>query len=266
MLYNTEAIVVKVFSYGENHAIVNLLTPTGLVAALARGAKKPQSRLAAAIQLCSQGVFSLYQKTGMATVQQAELTESRRALRENLVLAAYAAYFCELVQAVAQERPNGSEGMYRSFEAVLTRLAVRPEESELTSLLWESKILDWLGASPQWDVCVHCRSVGEAVVAYSPKDGGLICRNCVPTYTNHILVVPPALPRILESFRMTPVAKVGAIRLSTAVKEAAKKVLRWQMSDYGGLKLKSQAFLESLEADNLLGDILNRSSAEDNLP
>lgn len=256
MLYNTDAIVIRTLNYGETHAIVNLLTPSGLVAAMARGAKKPQSRLAASVQLCAQGVYSIYQKSGMGNIQQVELTDSRRALREDLLLAAYAAYFCEITAAIAPERPHGSEAFYRSFTGVLDRLNLRPEEADTTSMLWEAKVLEWLGASPKWNQCVRCHST-ELLVAYSPVDGGMVCHNCLPRHANQFLVTPQNLPRVLENLRTIPVDRVGSIRLTDEVKELGRKILRMQMSEYGGLHLKSQGFLESLESGNLLDGLMD---------
>ncbi|WP_198850101.1 DNA repair protein RecO [Alicyclobacillus sp. SO9] len=257
MLYNTDAIVVRNLTYGETHAIVNLLTPTGLVAAMARGAKKPQSRLAASIQLCAQGKYSIYQNTGMGTLQQAEVTNSRRGLREHLFLAAYASYFCELVLAVAADRPDGSEGLYRTFETVLDRLTNLPDEALTTRILWEVKVLMQVGASPQWTKCIHCGHEDNTLVAYSPSEGGLLCESCFATKSEHSIVTPAKLPNVLENLRKVPAQRIGSIRLSEEVTKAAALVLRMQLQEYGGIHLKSQKFLDDLESDNLLEEFLS---------
>lgn len=257
MLYNTDAIVVRNLSYGETHAIVNLLTPTGLVAAMARGAKKPQSRLAASIQLCAQGKYSIYQNTGMGTLQQAAVTNSRRRLREHLLLAAYASYFSELVLAVAADRPNGSEGLYRTFETVLDRLTERPEETVSTRILWEAKVLIQAGASPRWTECVHCGIEDKTLVGYSPAKGGLVCESCFAAHSEHGIIIPPKLPNVLENLRKVPAQRVGSIRLSKEVTQAAQKVLQLQLQEYGGIHPKSQKFLDDLESDNLLEQFLS---------
>ncbi len=257
MLYNTEAIVIRSIRYGETNAIVTLLTPAGTVAAMARGAKKPQSRLAASVQLCAQGIYQLYQGSGMGTIQQAELLQSRRSLHEDIVLAAYAAYFCELVQAVAEERPNGSEAVFHLLEAGLDRLSVKPEEAGLTAMLWETKVLHLLGASPDWSRCVDCsmplsdQGKSDAEVYYSPYAGGLLCEQCGRRrrQTESTQLVPAATAAILTAFVRTPWSKVGNVRLSQPVQMAVRRILRTQLLEFAGLSPKSMKFLDDLNHD-----------------
>lgn len=257
MLYNTEAIVIRAIRYGETGAIVTLLTPAGTVSAMARGAKKPQSRLAASVQLCAQGVYQLYQGSGMGTIQQAELTQSRRSLHEDIVLAAYAAYFCELVQAVAEERPSGSEAVFHMLEAGLDRLAALSDDAPITAMLWETKILFLLGASPDWSTCLDCGSSlihaaePKPEVYYSPYAGGLLCENCgrKRRATEVIRRMPAAVPSILHAFVRTPWHKIGNVRLSEAVQSAIHHLLRTQLIEFAGLSPKSMKFLDDLNLD-----------------
>lgn len=256
MLYNTEAIVIRSIRYGETNAIVTLITPAGTVSAMARGAKKPQSRLAACVQLCAQGIYHLYQGSGMGNIQQAELMQSRRALHEDIELAAYAAYFCELIGTVAEERPNGSEAVFHLLENGLDRLVAQPEEVTLTALMWDAKILHLLGASPDWSHCVNCHeslvdASGTDTVFYSPYAGGLLCDRCGAQrrQSESMRAVPRATPAILAAFVKTPWTRVGRVRLSEPVQVAIHAVLRNQMVEFGGLAPKSMKFLDDLKSD-----------------
>jgi DNA repair protein RecO (recombination protein O) len=250
LLYNTDAIVIRSISYGETHAIVTLLTPSGTVAAMARGAKKPQSRLAAGIQLCVQGIFTVSQGKGMGTVQQLEIVQSRRVLREQLDLAAYAAYFSELVNSVAEPRPGGSEAVYRLFLGALDRLQAQTESPRVIARVWEAKVLVLLGASPDWTRCVRCGSEDLQAAIYIPQDGGIVCARCFAASSSvsdpRRVIVPSSLPKILHYFSTVPWDRIGQIRVSAETLKVLEQVLKIQLSDYGGLYLKSRAFLESL--------------------
>ncbi|QSO52653.1 DNA repair protein RecO [Alicyclobacillus curvatus] len=185
VLYNTEAYVIRTLPYGETHAIVTLLTPSGTIAAMARGAKKPQSRLAGGVQLCVKAMYTLYQGRGMGNIQQLEVVDSYRKVREQLQLAAYGAYFCELVAACSEERPNGSEAVYRWFGAALDRLRDMRDKPQIIARIWEAKVLRLLGASPRWDRCVRCGEplggdpAGGETAYYLPGDGGFVCSSCL---------------------------------------------------------------------------------------
>ncbi|MBX5436522.1 MAG: DNA repair protein RecO [Alicyclobacillaceae bacterium] len=211
MLYNTEGIVVRTTAYGETHSIVTLLTPAGTVGAMAYGARKLQSRLAAGTQMYTRAVYTIYQRRGMGIVRQLEVVQSHRALREHLDLAAYAAYFCELALAAADERPHGQAGLYSDFAGALAVLDQRRQAPAMVARMWEAKVLRWLGAAPDWGRCVRCgrpltrvpplasdaagsgaagghrpasgapagdiRSAATCPV-YDPREGGLVCADC----------------------------------------------------------------------------------------
>ncbi|SFU93500.1 DNA repair protein RecO [Alicyclobacillus macrosporangiidus] len=209
MLYNVEGIVIRTVAYGETHAVVTLLTPAGTLGAMARGAKKPQSRLAAGIQFCVQGIYTVYQGRGMGNLQQVEITRSRRGLREHLDKAAYAAYFCELAASASETYPHGSASLFNQFTALLDRLEEGRDDPEVLARMWETKILYLLGAAPDWLRCAACGSPlgagthgsgatnaatsgtgtdggrdgsgaapSPAAPGYSPVHGGLICPRC----------------------------------------------------------------------------------------
>ncbi|MCL6631093.1 MAG: DNA repair protein RecO [Alicyclobacillus herbarius] len=260
MIFNTEATVVRSLAYGENHVIVTLLTPSGKMGVMAKGAKKPQSRFATAVQLGVQGVYSIRRGHGMGTLLQAEVTDSRRKLREQLELAAYAAYFAELAERVAEQTPVGSEAFYRLVEGALDRLVAHPDEASLTSLVWEAKLLRWLGASPSWLTCVRCghdvvhpgRTSGHddvppGRIAYDGAEGGLLCPICsAQEDPQRLFWLSPALARVLEQFSTVPWPRIGRIQLSADSQQRLRAVLRHQLTEYAGLSMKSARFLDSL--------------------
>lgn len=257
MNYNTEAVVVRAIAYGETNVIVTLLTPNGVVAAMARGAKKPQSRLTAGVQLCVRGMYALYQNKGMGTMNQVEVLDARRTLREQWELAAYAAYFCELVRGLAEDRPNGSQAVYTEFNGALDRLSASAKAGDrpaVVARIWEAKVLRMLGASPKWTQCVRCRLPLEQGAWYSAAEGGCICQACrladeVSGLHRAVVPLAAALPKVLEAFCTVPWHRLGQVRLSAKGQSTLNQVLRTQMSDYAGLSLKSRHVLDSLVAD-----------------
>jgi len=251
LLYNTEAIVVRSIAYGESDAIVTLLTPSGLVAALARGAKKPRSRLTAGVRLCVEGVYSIYSRSGMGTIQQFELMQSRRTLHEQLDKAAYAAYFCELILAAAGENEVGSSAVYLLFQGILNRLRdAATDDCRTVARIWETKVLSLLGVAPEWRRCVDCGEWMEQSAAY--YNGGLICSDCFQLAGNRypvsrVVRVPSSTALVLSQFARVPLDKIGNVSLSEVTQIALKNVLLTQMTEYAGLRLKSRSFLDMLD-------------------
>ncbi len=253
MLYNTEGIVIKTIAYGETHAILTLLTPLGTVAVMARGAKKPQSRLRAGSILCAKGIYSIYKRSGMGNLQQVDIVQTYRLFHEHLELAAYAAYFCELAGTVAKEPSIGNESLYRLFDTLLFRLHQTPEDAEVLARIWEAKVLYILGAAPDWDHCVACGSLLSGPYSYSAKDGGFLCESCssgMSISSKYLVRVSKGTAHVLKQFVHVPFDRLGRVSLSASARMSIKIVLSNQLYEFAGLSLKSRTVLESLDIES----------------
>lgn len=257
MLYTTEAVVVKTVRYGETHAIVTLLTPSGLVSAMARGAMKPQSRLMTGTKLGAQGLYFLYQGKGLGNLQQVELADSRRRLHAHLEAAAYAAYFCELVLHTAPQRPDGDVAMYREFTSLLDALCDSDKVIPILARVWETKICRWVGASPDWRICMRCTEPLVPVVRYHSGEGGLLCGRCYrDSDARQSFLVPDSTGKLLYLFERTTIERLGQITISLATQHALKQTLYYQLTDFAGMYLKSRSVLEQIS------DTLNMEEGE----
>ncbi|HEY4391564.1 MAG TPA: DNA repair protein RecO, partial [Paenibacillus sp.] len=109
MLYRVEGIVIRSVDYGEGNKIVTLCTENnGKIGVMARGAKKMKSRLGAMVQPFTYGEYVFFrQNGGLGTLNQGEIIESHFSLREDLFLAAYASYACELLDRTLQDEEIG---------------------------------------------------------------------------------------------------------------------------------------------------------------
>ncbi|WP_188882543.1 DNA repair protein RecO [Alicyclobacillus cellulosilyticus] len=245
-MFNTEAVVIRTVAYGETHAVLTLLTPSGKLAAMARGAKKPQSRLAAGSQLCAQGMYALYQGRGMADVRQVEVITTRRALRERLDLAAYAAYVCELACIGIEDAPSAPASAFQDFVGLLDRLANASDPPAVLARVWEAKVLRMLGAAPVWTRCVECGAPWTDTGWYHVQAGGLLCAACQTRYRGPGWPVSAAAARVLEQFSRVPVQRMGRIAIGDETCRVLDRLLRLQMSEYAGLSLRSRSVLDSL--------------------
>ena len=70
----TRAIVLRRTNYGESDRILNLITPEGKVAVLARGVRKSKSRLAGGIELFSVADVVIHQgRSTLSTLTSAKM-------------------------------------------------------------------------------------------------------------------------------------------------------------------------------------------------
>jgi len=108
MLQKCEGIVIRRTAYGENNKIITIYTrELGKIGVMARGASKPNSRLSAVTQLFCSGYFLVTTSTGLGSLQQGEMVDSLRFIREDLFATAYASYIVELLdKSVEDKKPN----------------------------------------------------------------------------------------------------------------------------------------------------------------
>ncbi|MDY0408469.1 DNA repair protein RecO [Paracerasibacillus soli] len=105
MLEKVKGFIIKTQDYGETHKIVTLFGQhTGKITAIARGAKKPKSRMAAVTQPFIYGEFLVYVTSNLGTMQQGDIVESFRNIREDLVKTAYTAYVMELTDKLLDQK------------------------------------------------------------------------------------------------------------------------------------------------------------------
>lgn len=250
---NVTAIVLRSRPYGESHTTLQLLTEAGSLSAMARGAKKPQSRLRAATAMCAKAVFTIRRGSGMATVLQAEVLDSHRGIHESLNKAAYAAYFCDLAGAAAPPYPDGGRDAFVLLDALLTRLDAdtQTEIDRLGALarFLEIKILRLVGANPSYEFCGECGNalMEQPSVGYVVSRGAFFCRQCLlkrPILRS--MEVPGKVMQVIDAMDKVPYTQLGQLRLSPVTVRLLRQVLRLQLSEYAGISPKSGKVLEEI--------------------
>ncbi|WP_178023156.1 DNA repair protein RecO [uncultured Paenibacillus sp.] len=245
MLYRVEGIVIRSMDYGEGNKIITLCTETsGKIGVLVRGAKKVKSRHAALTQLFTHGEYVFFrQNGGLGTLNQGEMIESHFSLREDLFLAAYASYACELLDKTLQDEEVGSF-WYTQLKACLEGLS-SGKDPQIVIHLFEMKILQAAGYGPSFESCVYCGRVDDSPYV-SPRLGGRLCRACRHQDPAAMQVTPGVL-KLLTLFEKMDLRRLGNVEVKEETKRELKTVMRAFMDMQLGLKLKSRHFLDQLD-------------------
>ncbi|WP_138493260.1 DNA repair protein RecO [Paenibacillus pinistramenti] len=244
MLYRVEGIVIRAMDYGEGNKIITLLTEQdGKAGIMVRGAKKPKSRHGAMTLPFTYGQYIFFRNKGLGTLNGGEIIESHHALREDLTLAAYASYACELLDRVLQEEETGSF-WFGQLKACLDALQ-EGKDPAIVIHLFEMKILQAAGYGPEMDVCV-VSGTDQELEFFSPRLGGVLSRR-----SRHL--DPAALPvsasvlKLLRLFARLDMRRLGNITVKDSTKAELKTVMRSLMDMQLGLQLKSRNFLDQLD-------------------
>ncbi|RUL57039.1 MULTISPECIES: DNA repair protein RecO [Lysinibacillus] len=249
MLNKWEGIVLKSRAYGESNKIVTLLTrEAGKVAVMARGAKKPTSRLAGVTQTFMHGMFIVQRSSGMGTLQQGEHISSMRHIQTDILTTAYASYMVELVDRLVEE--GGPQPF--AFEVLLQAMNALEEEydPEAIVLFVDWKMLPFAGVQPILHKCAACGQV-EGEFAFSFTQGGFICHRCFHV-DPYIIRLSPKQLKLIRMFYSVPIDQVGKLELKRETKQFIKKIVTTIYEEQTGIRLKSRTFIEQLERTPLL--------------
>jgi DNA repair protein RecO (recombination protein O) len=174
-LYRDEGISLRTYRLGEADRIVTFITPEhGKVRAVAKGVRKTKSRLGARVEPLSHVRLMCWQGRELDVVTQAEVVDSFRKVREELVRLEPALTMLEIVDFVAQERQAAPE-LYRLLLGALRALEDSGSPVVLGAFCWKLLVLE--GVGPVIDRCVRCDTDGE-VVAFDAESGGFLCVSC----------------------------------------------------------------------------------------
>ncbi|TDL82260.1 DNA repair protein RecO [Peribacillus frigoritolerans] len=245
MLQKCEGIVIRTNDYGETNKIVTIYTrELGKVGVMARGAKKPNSRLSSSTQLFTYGYFLFQKSSGLGGLQQGETISSMRGIREDIFLTAYASYAAELLdKSTEQNEPNPF--LFELFSQTLQRLN-EGVDPDVLLYIFEMKIVNVLGMYPQLDSCVNCSSK-DGTFHFSIRENGFICHRCFET-DPYRLQISQATAKLLRLFYYFDLERLGKVTVKPETKAELKMVIDSYYSEYSGIFLKSKKFLDQIES------------------
>jgi DNA repair protein RecO (recombination protein O) len=244
MLQKCEGIVIRSTDYGETNKIVTLYTREwGKIGVMARGAKKPNSRLSSITQLFTHGYFLVQRGSGLGTVQQGETITSLRSIGEDIFLTAYASYIVELTDKCTEEKkPNPFH-----FELLFQTLNYLNEgyDPDVMMNIYEMKMLNVMGLYPVLNQCSVCGST-DGHFSFSIREGGFICHRCLNKDPYHFKLSPAAV-KLLRVFYFFDLSRLGNISIKDETKAELKKIITAYYEEYSGLHLKTKKFLNSMD-------------------
>ncbi|GGJ47976.1 DNA repair protein RecO [Virgibacillus salexigens] len=244
MLEKIEGIVLKTNDYGETHKIVTIYSKKlGKLSAIARGAKKPKSRMAAVTQPFIYAQFFVYVNSGLSTIQQGEVIDSFRKIREDIIKTAYAAYIIELTDKLLDDKKPDLT-IFHQLHETMTWIAEN-EESSIPMMMYELKLYAKGGFAPLVSRCSNCGNRNSPFV-FSITEGGLLCREC-RRMDPEAIPLPNAVAKLLHIFATVNLQQVGTISIKNENKRLLRQLLDAYYDYYGGYFIKSRKFLNQLD-------------------
>lgn len=251
-IYKAEAVVLRSRVYGEADRILSLFTKEwGKISAIAKGVRKPTSRLRGAVQLFSHTHLVLYKGKTLDTITQGEAAEDFSFLQNDLERLAAASYFAELVDRLTLE----NQPLPKLFWLLLKALrALSWGDPALVARVFEAQLLVILGYRPQLASCVVCGQMRQAlphgsrqqaVSWFSIERGGIVCPRCAGE-TPGVRPVSPDAIEAISYFLRTPLEKAAKVRLTEGCRSELASLLRSFLSYHSDVFLQSWEFFDGM--------------------
>jgi len=201
--------------FRETDKIVQIYTLSlGRVKAVARGAKSPKSKTASALELFTEGDFSLHKSRSgdLYVLGQAKVLDARGELKTDLSgITALQVLSDILIQSLQEAEPH--KEVYDLLRDLLKSLAGDPKDRETLLAAFGVRFVDLLGHPLELEVCASCgRSLKGRSAFLVPHKGGALCPECCPTAPARLKASPSGL-EVLRKLRTLPLERVHVIKL-----------------------------------------------------
>jgi len=240
-----DGIILKTQDYSETHKIITIFSKKiGKFNALARGAKKPRSRMAAVTQPLVYVQFFIYLKSGLSVMQQGEVINSYRHIREDIIKTAYASYITELTDKLMDTK-DSDVYIFTQLEQTMSWINEMEEDAMIPVMMYELKLYKKAGFAPFVDGCVNCRSKAPPF-SFSVQEGGLLCSKC-SSLDVHRIPLSERAAKLLYVFLEIGIERVGSITVKPENKKFLRRILDVYYDQYGGFFLKTRKFLDQMD-------------------
>ncbi len=196
----TDAINLKSYNLSESDKIIVMYSKEkGLIRGVAKGVKKPKSKLGARMDLLVANTLMLHKGRNLDTICQAEVVNSFYKTRQDMDKICYSMYVSEVVHNFGIEDDPCSEVIYNLLYKTLNSVSTAENKVEilLAVIKFQLKMMKESGFSIELDNCLCCHNKVENETLYLvPQLGGIVCQDCA----NHVHYNKKQLPYKLRNF------------------------------------------------------------------
>lgn len=178
----TDAINLKSYNLSESDKIIVMYSKDkGLIRGVAKGVKKPKSKLGARMDLLVANKLMLYKGKSMDRICQADVLNTFTKTRQNMDKIFYSMYITEVVNNFGVEGDPCSSEVYDILYKALDKISEAENfvEIMLSVIKFQLKMMQISGFGIEFDTCLCC---GEPIKSenmyFSSQMGGIICAEC----------------------------------------------------------------------------------------
>ena len=248
--YQTKAVVLKSRALGEADRLLTLFTESqGRLSAVARGARRPKSRIGGSIDVLNFVQVSLSPGRTFDHVNECVVVDGFKNLKKDLKCIASGVYLAELIDTFGDERTQNIPLLKILVES-LTFLD-RSLTSDLVIRKFEMNLLSICGFTPELENCVSCREkLSPDGYVFDLSQGGVLCGSCeiqAVKESQRLSLNAMKMMRLLRK-NLTDISIFNDLELPDNVNLEIESVLRKYLRFVAERDLRSTKFVDHIQA------------------
>ena len=257
--YQTEAIIIKKTKLGEADRILTFYTPDmGKVQGVAKGVRKPKSKLSGHLELLTHSMVLLTRGRGsLDTITGSQTIDGFYPLKSDLDLGACALYATELVNQFGVDRQENRPLFNLLLDLMRELCSIGPasndtgvnrSDSDILLRYFEVHLLQQVGYRPQLRECVACRqALPPAPTHYfSLSAGGVVCLACKAKLSFTYAVSSSAL-QVFQALQDADWSSAGRVNPDPHTRRELEMLLRNYLRFILERDIRSVAWLDLLK-------------------
>ena len=234
--YQTNAINIHSYNLSENDKIIVMYSKdNGIIRCVAKGVKKPKSKLGGRMDLLINNNLILSKGKNLDIVSQAEVLNGFKHIRLDFTRLGLAIYCAELVGIFGVENDPNSELIYKLILDTLSKIDTTSGKSNLLKIVmnFQLELMDIAGYKLATNCCSICGKPYNEDFRFSISTGGMICEHC-KSFSG---ISPAKTKQIFAVLNNTPDGDI------LANQEYCFDVMKDYISYHSDKKIKTHSFL-----------------------
>ena len=193
--FTTDAINIKTYPLSENDNIVVMFSrDKGRIKGVAKGVKKPKSKLGARMQMLVANKLMLNEGKSLDVIKEAQAINPFNKLRYNLDKLNYSIYLSEIIGNFCRENteeiPEVNKNIYELFYKTLENISNANDSVQivLSVIKFQLKFMREVGLGLELSHCLKCSSKIKDDAYFSIENGGVTCKDCLDDYSRKIKI------------------------------------------------------------------------------
>jgi DNA repair protein RecO (recombination protein O) len=181
--YTSDAITLKSYDLNDADKIVVMYSKEkGLIKSVAKGVKRPKSKLGSRLDLLMANSLQLSKGRSMDIICQAQTINNFKNIRDDILKLLISSYLSEIVANYGMENDPSSVEIYNILYDAIETISEAQTKIEIlvVAIKFQLKIMYHIGIMPEFSSCLCCKKkLLNEKLYFSIEKGGIYCKECV---------------------------------------------------------------------------------------